>query len=267
MRIGFTFGRSVLFSLLLSGVVSGVSAGFALAADAKANESSASTPRLLANSLPASALLDSWPMFTSEVGKFKVAMPSIPAAYRFSSELEATDSLMFMQMQLTDATHLEIYAAAFIEIPEFDEHADIESILLSCVTSLSNADLQSVPRAISLGDYQGLEAKFQDERGLSQVSRCYFAGDRTYLLTASSEPFDAGSGLIPLSDTSLVAEMSESILSQSATSGAGESSSESSSSHHSSSDDSSSDDSNKLSQSMEAFFRSFEILESENSDS
>ncbi|MEO0647828.1 MAG: hypothetical protein AAFZ17_16995 [Cyanobacteria bacterium J06650_10] len=240
MRIGVTFRRIVLLPVLLASFTPTffLPVAFTRMAAAWADENSAPV-----SSVPGSSdgvtLLDSWPAFTSEAGLFRVAMPSAPATYTFSPDLDAADSLMYMQMQLTDATHLEIYTAAFLEVRAFDESADVEALLLSCVSGLSDATLQSVPESITLGDYPGVEATFQNDSGLLQVSRCYLAGDRTYLLSASREPFDVGSGLLPLLDS-----QSNDLVTRPDS-------------------ERSSRQQNERSQSMEAFFSSFEILDSE----
>ncbi len=164
-------------------------------AQASSAESSDVTP----TDAPAGEPAIAWETFVSDSGQFQIAMPSQPATYIFSPGISATDSLMYMQMQLADTDRLEIYAAAFITSADFvDSRENLDAALLSCVTSLSDQTLQTVPQSITLGQHQGIEAEFRDDSGLLQVSRCYLVGDRAYLLTASSEPFDAGSGLMPL---------------------------------------------------------------------
>ncbi len=140
-----------------------------------------------------------WETFVSDSGQFQVAMPSQPAVYAFAPESNAAGSLMYMQMQLAGTDRLEIYAAAFITSADFVTSREaMDTALLSCVSSLSEQALQTVPQMIALGEYQGIEVEFRDDSGLLQISRCYLVDDRAYLLTASSEPFNAGAGLVPL---------------------------------------------------------------------
>ena len=179
-----------------------------------------------AQSTPAPRSVAAWRLFTSDVGRFRVAMPSPPATYTFAPGLNATDSRMYMQMQLVNTTQLEIYAAAFIESPDFavaDENLDLA--LRSCVENISDRPIESEPIPITLGSYRGMEAEFENETG-RQISRCYLVGDRAYMLTATSEPFDAGGGLIPIESAPTADEPTE-----------------------------------ERSAAMEAFFDSFEILD------
>lgn len=156
---------------------------------------------------PAIAQLNStWQTFVSEKGLFSVSMPSAPATYTFSPEASAQGSAMYMQMQLVDPGHLEIYAAAFIESSDLaDAAANTNETLLSCVTGLSAQPPAAAPRAITLegalGSYSGIEAEFQTPDGNFQVSRCYLVGDRAYMLTATRELFSAGSGLVPVEES------------------------------------------------------------------
>jgi len=196
--------RAALISTLLTGLVTGL-AITAIPAAAADNLTSRSH---LAQTLPAEPSAEdlsveeaaiAWETFVSDSGQFQIAMPSQPAVYTFAPGVNPTDSLMYMQMQLAGTDRLEIYAAAFITSADFiTSQETIDTALLSCVTSLGEQALQMVPQMLRLGEYQGIEAEFRDDSGLLQISRCYLVGDRAYLLTASSEPFDAGSGLVPL---------------------------------------------------------------------
>ncbi|MEO0769422.1 MAG: hypothetical protein AAFY72_08300 [Cyanobacteria bacterium J06649_4] len=141
-----------------------------------------------------------WRLFNSEIGQFRVAMPTPPATYMFDSEAMAVDSRMYIQMQLVSASRLEIYAAAFVESTEFIQaEEDLSAALVNCVNSLveQTAAPPDSYEALALGPYRGVEASVIRPDGGIQVSRCYLAGDRAYLLSASGEPFDPGSGLIP----------------------------------------------------------------------
>ncbi|MEL6902189.1 MAG: hypothetical protein AAFP07_14645 [Cyanobacteria bacterium J06606_4] len=143
--------------------------------------------------------LATWRLFNSEVGQFRVALPSPPAIYTFAPGVNATTSRMYMQMQLVSAAHLEIYAAAFVESADFlAAENNLDMALRSCVENLSEQSLQAEPQEISLGNYRGLEATFTKPDGSLQISRCYLVGDRAYMLTATSEPFDPGAGFVPL---------------------------------------------------------------------
>ncbi|MEO1682777.1 MAG: hypothetical protein AAFS06_05890 [Cyanobacteria bacterium J06631_12] len=160
--------------------------------------------------------LATWRLFTSDVGQFRVALPSPPAIYTFAPEVKATTSRMYMQMQLVSATHLEIYAAAFVESADFlAAEGNLDRALRSCVENLSEQVLQDDPQEISLGDYRGIEASFVKPDGSLQISRCYLVGARAYMLTATSEPFDPGAGFVPLqpdlADSARDAERSPSI--------------------------------------------------------
>lgn len=152
--------------------------------------------------MPLSHPVATWRIFTSEVGRFRVAMPTPPAMYTFSADV-ADSSRMYMQMQLVNASQLEVYAAAFIELPgELSGTAasggasESALALRGCIENVSDWPLQAEPTEIFLGDYRGVEAEVQTADGF-QVSRCYLAGDRAYMLTATNEVFDPGSGLIP----------------------------------------------------------------------
>ncbi|MGB3668898.1 MAG: hypothetical protein WA984_02215 [Phormidesmis sp.] len=194
------FCRAVLISTLLTGLA--ITAIPAAAADGLTSRShlAQTLPAELSTEAPsAEEAAIAWETFVSDSGQFQVAMPSQPAVYTFAPGVNPTDSLMYMQMQLAGTDRLEIYAAAFITSADFiTSQETIDAALLSCVTSLGEQALQTVPQMLMLGEYQGIEAEFRDDSGLLQVSRCYLVGDRAYLLTASSEPFDAGSGLVPL---------------------------------------------------------------------
>jgi hypothetical protein len=159
-----------------------------------------SPERPAAETEPVSQFNASWQTFVSEKGQFSVALPSAPATYTFSPE--ANTSAMYMQMQLVDPGHLEVYAAAFIESAELTgAAASANETLLSCVSGLSPQPPAAAPRAISLdtalGSYSGIEAEFQAPDGSFQVSRCYLVGDRAYMLTTTRELFSAGGGLVP----------------------------------------------------------------------
>jgi hypothetical protein len=166
--------------------------------DALAQPGSQASPP--ANS-PANSQSDArWQTFVSETGQFSVALPSAPATYTFSPDTGA--SAMYMQMQLVDPGHLEVYAAAFIESAELaGAAANANETLLSCVSGLSPEPPAAAPRAIALdtalGSYSGIEAEFQSPDGSFQVSRCYLVGDRAYMLTTTRERFSAGAGLVP----------------------------------------------------------------------
>ncbi|MEM9088083.1 MAG: hypothetical protein AAGC93_04995 [Cyanobacteria bacterium P01_F01_bin.53] len=156
-----------------------------------------------------------WQRFTSEEGAFSVSMPSQPAAYTFTpntdtSEVLTASSRMYMQMQLVSPHHLEIYAAAFIESDHLTNAGDnVEAALLSCVSSLSDdGALRTTPTPIAFGHHHGVEAEFLTPEGSLQVSRCYLAGDRAYMLTATSELFSAGTGLQPLTPVGNTVERS-----------------------------------------------------------
>ncbi|MEO1621104.1 MAG: hypothetical protein AAFU53_08725 [Cyanobacteria bacterium J06632_3] len=140
-----------------------------------------------------------WRLFTSEAGQFRIAMPSAPATYTFGRDANATDSRMHMQIQLVDASRLEIYAAAFIESTEFiQSEEDIDAALANCVNSLGTQSATAAGyQPLELGPYRGVEATFLNMDGGIQISRCYLAGDRAYLLSATGEPFSVGEALIP----------------------------------------------------------------------
>lgn len=140
-----------------------------------------------------------WRKFDNEAGKFRVAMPSQPARYQLATAAGVEESQMYMQMQLVDGAHLEIYAAAFVESAGFlRSQLSREAALLDCVSNLGDLPERSAPRYISLADERGVEMTFWGAAGAFQVSRCYLVGDRAYMLTASREAFDAGQGLLPL---------------------------------------------------------------------
>ena len=185
-----------------------------------------------------------WRIFTSEVGQFRVAMPSPPAIYTLFPE-SVDGSRMYMQMQLVNASQLEIYAAAFVELPGRAGAGEaLELALRGCIENVSDWPLQTEPTEIALGDYRGLEAKVQTTDGF-QISRCYLVGDdpvsptgyRAYMLTATNAAFDPGAGLMPLSPAN---PENETLPEDSQAHFPGRSSA------------------------MEAFFNSFEILDSPN---
>lgn len=145
-----------------------------------------------------------WYTLTSEMGAFRIDMPSQPAVYTLPAVETTLNSRMFMQMQLVDAENLEIYAAAFVDsaVP-LEEEASLEDTLTSCVRSLSSSEPSRLSELISTGNYLGLEAEFATLEGGTQISRCYVPSDRTegavrlYMLTATREPFAAGPNLLP----------------------------------------------------------------------
>ncbi|MEL7141603.1 MAG: hypothetical protein AAGL08_05220 [Cyanobacteria bacterium J06573_11] len=211
-------------------------------------EASVETPPNTPTPRPVTA----WRIFTSEVGQFRVAMPSPPAIYTLFPE-SIDDSRMYMQMQLVNASQLEIYAAAFVVLPGSAGSGEaLDLALRGCIENVSDWPLQTEPAEITLGEYRGLEAEVQTADGF-QVSRCYLVGDdpvsptgyRAYMLTATSEAFDPGSGLMPLSPASAESETLQ------------EQSPEHSPEH-------SQEHSRNRSSAMEAFFNSFEILEASN---
>lgn len=207
-------------------------------------EAPAETPVEPSSVEPAPRPVAAWRIFTSEVGQFRVAMPSPPAIYTLFPE-SVDDSRMYMQMQLVNASELEIYAAAFVKLPGTAGSGEaLDLALRGCIENVSDWPLQTEPTEISLGDYHGLEAEVQTADGF-QVSRCYLVGDdpispmgyRAYMLTATNEAFDPGFGLRPLSPRSPESEISQ---------------------------EHTEEHSQERSSAMEAFFNSFEILDDSN---
>ena len=158
----------------------------------------------------ADSVTQSWQSLTSTAGNFRVSMPSTPAAFTFvpdsegssspeMSELAVSDARVYLQMQLVGATRLEVYAVAFTAASDFlGPEDELNEALLRCVNSLSTQTVQATISTVRLAGEMGIEAEsFSASEGL-QVSRCYLAGDRAYLISATSKPFQAGAGLQPL---------------------------------------------------------------------
>ncbi|MEM8503225.1 MAG: hypothetical protein AAF716_08745 [Cyanobacteria bacterium P01_D01_bin.1] len=154
-------------------------------------------------------LPQSWQLLTSTTGNFSVLMPSKPAAFNFLPATNLSieglpvtdtsiDSPLYLQMQLVEATRLEIYAVASTMATDFIEPGDSPNeSLLRCVSSLNNQNVQAVISTVRLGEKIGIEAEsFSLDEGL-QVSRCYLTGDRAYIISVTSKPFQAGASLQP----------------------------------------------------------------------
>jgi len=172
-------------------------------------------PPAQAQAPPTEDTIRSWQPLTSRAGNFSVSMPSSPAAFAFlpAGELSVAGlpvgeqdrgALMYLQMQLVDATRLEIYAVASTTAADFIEPGDAPNeSLLRCVSSLNNQSVQPVISTVRLGEEIGIEAEsFSPNAGL-QVSRCYLTSDRAYMISVTSRPFQAGPGLRPMENNNL----------------------------------------------------------------
>lgn len=176
------------------------------------------TDAIPAEAISLEATTQSWQILTSTAGNFSISMPSQPAAFSFlptgnlstagSPATEPVDSPMYLQMQLVEATRLEIYAVASTKATDFIEPGDdANQSLLRCVSSLNNQNVQAIISTVRLGRQIGIEAEsFSPDEGL-QVSRCYLAGDRAYILSVTSKPFQAGPSLQPIANDSLPVEV------------------------------------------------------------
>ena len=204
--------RAALSALLLAAVPlfwnTGRSAAIAqIAEPTNSIEEPSTLPNGTAQPLPAAPTAapepTNWLDFTDAEELFAISMPDEPIIYTLAvgddPESKADEaSQMYVQMQLVNPSHLEIYAVALVQTADLTTGDETPTALLEgCVSSLSRQAPVSPPQALTVGDYPGVEAAFQLSANSFQVARCYLASDRAYLLTVTRERFVPGETLSP----------------------------------------------------------------------